>query len=564
MSGKFQNYDFLVMDASFFLLSLANDNGENLLKELSGTKIYVPGIIKKDKTDTFQMEIVEYASLLSEKRRAVYQNLMRSAVEARMLYHVHGEEDIPIDTWDMILRFSNQKRRFAVVTGNQLLIDRIVLQGDVAADIYDLRDGSLIRQEDFQNRCEETDFQSMLLPDVLPIPEQFKIKEGSRLYRSGKSPVTLGQKQAKGAESSLFLAYEDYDMVLNQDDELEFAAMDQEDDPQFIAKIFGKGKLKAEKYQNIRDLIQNGTPSDTQWAIFPTDILYYDEECKIPVGMLERFVSKGTLLSNNRLYRGSLDSLTEREKESKLSDSVRLCRNIVRQVCWLNHFGFYISDYNLKNFAVQTGNENVIMFDTDSFGYKQYFGGYFAGNATFKEYDVKKKLNAINFCDDALYIFIFSLLSLGDSPIHVSENGGRMFKYSDPSYAAYRRRKLFPKKLWSLFADAFTDKRSFSSEALLLCLSECLKYLEQNPGKDFSYAEALNAILSPDTPRQTKAAGKSIHMRRSDSAHPSKLFKVNLWKRGILDMPLLIILGGGILILLYILLTRFGVLPAFP
>lgn len=227
---------------------------------------------------------------------------------------------------------------------------------------------------------------------------------------------------------------------------------------------------------------------------------------------------------------------------------------VVRQVCYLNNFGFFVSDYNLGNFATIRNNDKYIqMWDTDSFGYDTFFSGYCSGDKTTKEYDISTKEGAIDFCSEALYLFAFSLLSLGDSPM--SEFSGK-FKYDNPNYIALYRKRLFPQNLWQLFRDVFTGKKLPSAETLLRQLSLALENLKKSPAEDQTYGELLGDIIPPKTQPTQPSSPQGQQQTPSNQQHvPS-----NAWtpsspvqpqpKKGLPGWAIALIVAGAVILLI--------------
>ena len=147
----------------------------------------------------------------------------------------------------------------------------------------------------------------------------------------------------------------------------------------------------------------------------------------------------------------------------------------------------------MGNFALRQGNSDCIqMWDTDSFGYETFFSGYCAGSKTSREYDITKKDGAIDFCSEALYLFAFSVLSLGDAPI--SEFSGK-FKFDNPNYGALYRKDLFPDNLWRLFEEVFRGEKEPSVEVLLQQLHIALQKCRTYPTSDKTYKELLSEVI---------------------------------------------------------------------
>ena len=224
--------------------------------------------------------------------------------------------------------------------------------------------------------------------------------------------------------------------------------------------------------------------------------------------------------------------------------SANLCKN------HKNTFKTGFSDFNLKNFALSEKEPNrVLMFDTDSFGFQNYFSGFrAAGSSTANVYDTATKRGALGFCDDALYVFVFTLLSLGSPPIYEKEQV-RVFRFDENIKDDFTR-CLFPERLWRLFENAFRDRKSFSAEMLLRELTEALRDLENHPEDNFEYASKLDAI------------SEEISLNQKVSVTPPARI-ARLFKSGGLDRALLFLTGLSIIAVLY-LLFQSGFFGAFP
>ena len=187
------------------------------------------------------------------------------------------------------------------------------------------------------------------------------------------------------------------------------------------------------------------------------------------------------------------------------------------------------------------------MFDTDSFGFQNYFSGFrAAGSSTANVYDTATKRGALGFCDDALYVFVFTLLSLGSPPIYEKEQV-RVFRF-DANIKDDFTRCLFPERLWRLFEDSFHNGKFFSAEMLLRELSETLRDLDEHPENDFEYGVRLDEIFSPPSP----GTGNPLWKRLTQAI-----------RSGRLDRVLLILTGCSIIAALYFLFQS-GFFSAFP
>ena len=113
------------------------------------------------------------------------------------------------------------------------------------------------------------------------------------------------------------------------------------------------------------------------------------------------------------------------------------------------------------------------MFDTDSLGSKNYFSGNQADMMTARKLEKRVKLNAFEFCDEALYALIFYLLSLGDAPLD-EEDGS--FKYDRPQYIARFRKNFFPSRVWAHMERVYRGETPPSPAALLPVMIHCERH----------------------------------------------------------------------------------------
>ena len=512
----FRDYDFVIMDASYFLI---RERNASWMKELKESRVYVP--------TTFEAERKAYRELLSEESRASYDALTRALSGCRKT------PDRPQSAWEMVLSVSGRGKSVAVVTGNRVFIERIILENKppLKADIFDLNRMEWISSEDFPALREELEFQKEELSETPPLKEP--IGYGTTLYSSKGEELRLcklGDKQMSGAESQLY------------------GVEDLSGNRRGIAKIFRTGTLTPGKILHLNQITEAARHISAPWALFPTDTLYRDETRRIFAGILENYAGDSRMLFESRLYQGDFSS--PEESSMRLSDNLRLCLNLVRQVCFLNHYGFFVSDFNLKNFALREKEPGrVLMFDTDSFGFQNYFSGFrAAGITTANVYDTKTKRGALKFCDDALYIFAFSILSLGSPAIYEDKQSHkRVFRF-DEEIPDYNRKYLFPERLWRLFEDSFHNGKFFSAEMLLRELSETLRDLDEHPENDFEYGVRLDEIFSPPSP----GTGNPLWKRLTQAI-----------RSGRLDRVLLILTGCSIIAALYFLFQS-GFFSAFP
>lgn len=465
MNGLFSAYRVALIDSSFYFRPFSLE----LREALKGIKVYV-GRTFGDETD-------QISKVLSEKRRPVYEeNRHFLSQEIKLNYVQMDERDsrsshLQNDTWGLINLMESSGARFILVTADQLLIERVIL-ADKQVDIYDLSTERFRYYESFADirpRLALDDRMTPVADDHAPI------REGSVLYRKHGAPVKLAGEINSGIEGTLYKI---------------------SDQSSLIAKIFKKGKLPENKLASLMYMQGINDAMEISWAIFPQDMLYFDPELTIPVGFTESYTATSSNLGEEPLYLGNILDLPDEHLDVRISQTLLLVLKIVRQVRYLNQYGFYLSDYNTMNFSFRADNYDLMqMWDTDSFSFGRYFSGFIAGDRTSKEYDVTSKLGTIDFCNESLYIFAFKMLTLGDAPI--SEIRGT-FKYDRESYQNMFRKDMIPDNLWKLFDDVFHGRKEASTEVLLQELVTAVDNLCKNPSQDMTYLQLINAFFGED------------------------------------------------------------------
>lgn len=459
MPGLFDNYRVAVLDASFF----TGEFSKSVQRDLENVKIYV--------ADTFSAEVDQYKAVLPKGKRAVYDANIAFINQTKQLVTLNlesfGEQGKGLhnDTWGLLKLLASLNAKFVLITADKLLIQRVVLH-DLRVDIYDLDHNTFLRCDDFPLYQDIFEL-SGTEQDAHSAQKDVRVTEKGKLYRRNGDPVVLGKEIKSGLEANLYLV---------------------EEKPNQIVKVFKKGRLSENKYRNIVNIQNMNKILDITWALFPIDLVFYDPECVCIAGFTETFAETSGNLDDNPLYLGEIN-LADEYLNTRVSASLELCIKIVRQVRYLNSFGFLVSDFNMANFALHEEKSNCIqMWDTDSFGYGNFFSGYCADDATSREYDISKKTGAMEFCQEALYAFVFTTLSLGDAAI--SEKG-RKFKYDKPNYHSIFRKNFFPENLWNLFLEVFRGEKEPSAEVLLQQLCVALQRCRDYPATDKTYKELL-------------------------------------------------------------------------
>ena len=500
MPELFSSYRIAVLDSSFFISEFSPE----IKNSLSKIKTYVAG--------TFNSELEQYKLFLSKDNLKIFNSnlsFMREKLTVNtFIMSSAGDKgkDLHNDIWGLITLLVRLRGNFIVITANQILIQRMVLNR-VPADIYDLNTNTFHLASSYSLSSSFYEFGQVWSSP----PKPAKVgKEGMTLYKTDGGSIVLENEIHSGLEGTLY-------KVKNQ--------------RQLIAKIFNKGELPAKKIANLKNIVGINKRYDIPFAAFPEELIYYDTGCSVPAGFTETLVSSGENLGENPLYLGNITDCPKSKLNTRLSDSIDLCLKVVRQVCYLNVLGFFISDFNYSNFSlVSQTNPYVQMWDVDSFGYGKYFSEIDAGYRLSRSYDYSTKKDAIASCYEELYLFAFSILSLGDYPI--SEKDG-VFKYSKSDYLsrpiAQSRKKLIPNKLWNLFSDVFTHKKGPSAETLLDQLNLTVQELKSNPSQDKTYAELLLSELSVTNTSTESEIGESKDTSTATSEMTSKAKAAKEW-----------------------------------
>ena len=466
MAGIFDNYKIALLDSTFFISNFTDEVKNGLL----GAKVYV--------ADTINSEIEQYRIVLSADKRDIYDSNVHYLKQHLQVISLNFDsfgalsENLQNDIWGLISLLTSLKAAFVVITANQLLIQRIILK-ELNVDIYDLKTNGFLRYSSFSSSKKILRFSESTW-EKQPVIK--KVSENTTLYLNDGKKVILGKELKSGLEANLYWI---------------------KGDSNTVAKVFKKDKLSAGKYNNIIRLSGINSAIDINWAVFPKKLIYYDTDCNNVAGFIEDYVATEENLEDIPLYLGDPFNVTEDYLLRKLSYSVDLCLKVVRQVCYLNTYGFYISDYNMGNFAIRKNDASSIqMWDTDSFGYDTFFGRFFSPDYTesinHPKYDIGTKEGAIDISNDALYQFVFFIFSLGDSPI--SGRNGK-FKYDNPKYFAKDREKFFPQNIWKHLAEVFRGAKQPSAEALMKQLVFTSNQLKENLELNKTFEELFAEVI---------------------------------------------------------------------
>ena len=477
MAEQFEQYNVVVIDSSLFPCKL-NDEMMNCLK--SAKSIYVSG--------TFHAEMHELKELLSEEDRKNCDSNMKqlNTIIHPKVMNLSAYPELNSDIWDFLELCSTRPNadKMLIVTANRLLLQRVVCN-HFPMDIYNLNTNHYLSHKLYPTIERHYTVDNNDKPVGAKAAVRFG--KGTRLYaerRNGKrsEPVVLGDMlgDGQGGEGNVYHLTG------------EFAGE--------VAKIYKNGQFPTNKFIATREMVQNRRFEEIIWTVFPVGILYADKDFTQPVGIMERYTVTHSSLYDDELFFGDTDNWTRSLLSVRVSDLLYLCKCVTRQICYLNMLGVTVADYNIKNFDYPFSQRDnryrrsrldyIQMWDSDSFGYNNYFSGYMA-DVNRKNYDINKKTDILDLCNDELYSFLFQILTLGDNPYNPVT--GR-FNYENDSYYQYARKNLVPPSLWRAFESFFTGRSKASPQMMLYLLHEELNRRLRTGETDVTYKELVSRI----------------------------------------------------------------------
>ena len=476
MAEQFERYNVVVIDSSLFPSKL-NDEMMNCLK--SAKTIYVSG--------TFHSEMRELRELLSDEDRKNCEENMRqlNTVLKPKVMNLSQYPDLNFDIWDFLELCSTRPNadKMLLITANRLLLQRVVCN-HFPMDIYNLNTSHYLRHTLYPTIERHYTVDNNDKP--VGAKSAVRFGEGIQLYaerRNGRrsEPVVLGRMlgDGQGGEGNVYHLTGEYRHE--------------------VAKIYKNGQFPANKYIATREMVLNRRFEEIAWTVFPVGILYADREFTQPVGIMERYTETHSSLYDDELFFGDTGNWTPSLLSVRVSDLLYLCKCVTRQICYLNMLGVTVADYNIKNFdyplsqrdgSRRSGPDYIQMWDSDSFGYNNYFSGYMA-DVNHKHYDINKKTDILDLCNDELYSFLFQILTLGDNPYNPVT--GR-FNYESEDYYQYARKDFVPPSLWRAFEAFFTGRSKASPQMMLHLLHEELERRMRTGETDVTYRELVSRI----------------------------------------------------------------------
>lgn len=466
MVELFKDYNIVLMDASYFVAPFSDSLREALL--MKGSVWVAP---------SFEVEENHLLEILSGDRKRYYKDNI-DFIKKNIKVKYPNMDTVGFDcrglgdTWGLVnfcVSLSNNlKSKLVVITSNELLISRISLHG-LTVDVYNLNDNTIRRYLDVKRNLSGYE-DSPIVNDAVDRFDPDSVTLYSKMKR-----IKAGELiSEKGAEAYTYKISGSPDKIL---------------------KVFKPGELRANKLNNLKKLVGINERLKIDWAQFPDEFVYYDKSCVNPAGVVEKYIDTNTNLSSNPLFGGTPDledqDLQLFARQTRISDCINLCIKVVRQVYYLNCFGFYISDYNLDNFATLINQEQVIqMWDTDSFGFGDFFGEMCEQKTKLsRNYDTSNKIEAIDMCNEALCSFVITILSLGEKPI--GKKGG--FKFDNPNFADIWKKDLIPTRIFEYLRGVYNKERIPSPETLLFTLVQSLDDIKKQG--DVYYSVLINKHL---------------------------------------------------------------------
>lgn len=480
MAGRFDEYNVAVIDASLFTHRLSQEflNGLKTIKY-----IYVAG--------TFNSEIHELIEMLPASERVNCENnlqLLNEVIRPKQM-NLSQYPNYNWDVWDFLRLIATRPNadKLLLVTANLSLIQRVVCS-HLPMDIYNLSGSYIISHLSYSVIDKKYAVDNNDEPYCAEVAHN--IGEGSTLYvershSARNETVVLGKMLGEGAggEGNVYHL--------------------KDSQPHEVGKIFKTGQFPSNKYAAVKHMMDNRLFGMIRWTEFPTGILYADSAYKQPVGIIEHYTKTQSTLYDDELFYGDTGNWSSSLLDVRVSDLLYLCKCITRQVCYLSMLGVSVADYNIKNFDYPlrslsvTGNGDaaactyIQMWDSDSFGYRNYFSGFMADSGKAHEYDITKRTDICNLCNDELYNFLFQILTLGDTPYNPVTG---LFNYQSPDYINYARKQFVPPSIWTAFEKFFTGQTISSPQMMLHLLSEELKKRKSAPLYDSTYKDIVNQI----------------------------------------------------------------------
>lgn len=466
MGALLKKYNIAVLDSSIYCARFS----DSLMEDLKKLKVYAS---ESYATEVMQLKKIlppEQLDILGENNNFINMNINLKTVDKNIM---HNQPNMYyFDTLGLLKLLNDYNgNKCVLITSNQLLIEQVVLSG-LDIDIYDFGNDKTYLAKDYINLKRNFEF-GMKTSVKLGISTK-EVKQGSVIYTDSDEYYLVEDSFKSGLEGSIY--------KVNNNTE--------------VVKVINTDLLTREKINNVRNLIElreKGLFDRIKWVELPRKLVFSDKERRTPIGFSERFVDTLKGLDEKSLFSGDISDLSSEDSKLRITDGLDICIKIVRQILYLKIAGIYVSDFNFQNFSFATDDRYLMMWDSDSFTsiHSSTFNPTVASLAFNRKFDLSRKLEAINFCEDQLYQFVFRILSLGDCPIF---EGTNHYKYASTDTVSQFRKVFIPRNVFELFNETFKDKRAPSAEVLLFELVAAKKALINRPANK-TYGEIVKEVI---------------------------------------------------------------------
>lgn len=428
-------------------------------KEISDSAVRFITSNKTIISKTFSTEANLISKVLNkENEKFLRKNLLRIInliKEDKMkLFFSQKTFEETFDIYQHAIELSAQGMKVCVVTENLTNI-RYLRSHTESVDIYDLNNDNLIHND--------TQYSANMFIDIPSNDYICEIKEGRQLTTARNESIILENEIGMGTEAKIFNIKEN---------------------PEAVAKIYKKypSSTKIDHLEELKDLNKQ---LNLSWCVLPTDLIYDESNKVIGYIMPKQNIQ---ILSNDSLFLGDIEDIEMERLSCKRSYVLKFCTTFLSQLLVLQSYGILISDFNEANFSIYSTSEPIIMIDTDSYIYENYFGNYTNDNCFSRIYDLTKYNQLEQMCQESAIKFVFKLISLGlnpfpgkNTPYHFSVEG------SGFSYRKY----YFPNNVLSYINEVFTGQTTPSISVLLYNLDIALEFLQNKPEIDISISHMI-------------------------------------------------------------------------
>ncbi len=487
MEISYESYDYVVLDASCLMFTIPAELWEYQKDH--------PLLAAK----TFESECNGYEILLPAGKRALFaENKVRIAksvcTESPFREAQYARKGFNQDALGMLRLLCGkstrpvlQERNCLLVTGDLSQLESVWKYG-VLADVMFLQNGVLY---DHQNVKE---LEALFHYEEVPEENAGVFTHGDKrvAYKAGGVMVELTRIKETRRSACIY----------------------ETPDSQY-AKIFRKIRLTQNKMRHVERLVECGKELGLDWALFPTELIYADKDCQVPVGYLMK--KAGNTLDITSTLRFDVESNSDQrwedDKHTLYYEYLYLALMITRQTAYLKSYNIWPSDYNLENLALfwpqvlepgekPSGYPKLYMWDTDSFCWKGYVSNrWCVGLEPLSGYGG----SVAEMCADALYQQVFSILTLGESPFSVNRENPPRFSFY--KVASEKRKRFFyiPANLRRLFHDVFVCGYLPSVPCLLQELEQAYER-ERNAYDEETHISLQTTLEHLDQMAQQKAA----------------------------------------------------------